>query len=366
MTLEGSGQASHALESSLANSYLSAKGWQAVQEGKTTRWSHPDSSEQITFEADSAPAPELAQQLARLEHRPEACILTELRYADADVLRVMPAGAAANTLLLDQGTRLLRGIHRLLTAASRAVMEPGSMLVGKKPREVAEYLRTLQMGIPEPEAYTVTVLSPLKDTDQESLARQSLLRLATTLHALESLTERGVADPETRRRLISGGLSAELCDALVLMIGKAPQKVSGRSSAKQSLTVEFAWSPRLAPPVGTPMRMTFESAQAEDLKELAESLRETVPQENFHMQGTVSDLKRAHHEGTGKVVVRNITREVPDKVTLELEDALYTLAVQAHQMKTPVLCAGVLVKKGKSFELIQASLAPVESLSAAD
>ncbi len=99
---------------------------------------------------------------------------------------------------------------------------------------------------------------------------------------------------------------------------------------------------------------------------MAESLRETVPQEGFQLQGTISDLKRAHHAGTGKVIVHNITGEQPDKVSLELEEDLYALAIQAHQMQTPVQCVGALVKKGKAYELLNASLAPVETLTTAD
>src|SRR5262249_23323456 len=98
------------------------------------------------------------------------------------------------------------------------------------------------------------------------------------------------------------------------------------------------------------------------LKDLAELLRETAPQEGFELQGTISDLKRAHHAGTGKVIVHNITGEQPDKVSLELDEELYALAIQAHQMQVPVICSGSLAKKGKTYELLNASLAPVESL----
>src|SRR5438067_1593211 len=102
----------HSLQPSLVSAYLSAKGWQAAQDGTITRWTHADSPDPITIESDGTIGIELAEQLGRVEHRPAAGVLTELRHADADVLRVMPAGAQSATLLLDQGNRLLRGVQK--------------------------------------------------------------------------------------------------------------------------------------------------------------------------------------------------------------------------------------------------------------
>jgi len=96
---------------------------------------------------------------------------------------------------------------------------------------------------------------------------------------------------------------------------------------------------------------------------VAELLHETVPQERFEFQGTISDLKRAHHASTGKVIIHNITGEQPDKVSMELEEDLYALAIQAHQMQVPVICTGSLAKKGKTHELLNASLAPIEPIA---
>ena len=91
-------------------------------------------------------------------------------------------------------------------------------------------------------------------------------------------------------------------------------------------------------------------------------LRETSPRENFQMQGLVTDLKRTGNTGTGKISVSNVTREEPEKVSLELEDDLYELAIQAHRVKGPVICVGTLVKNNKSYELLNPSLAPTEPL----
>ncbi len=365
MIAEISEQLYAALQPRLVSAYLSSKGWNTTEEGSESRWSHPDYPDHLVVPSDDTIPPELVQQLAILEQRPERRVLTELKHADADLLRILPMGAGPDTLLLEQGNRLLRGTQRLLTAGARTVMEPMASLVGKKPREVTAYLRTLQLGIAEPDAYTLTVLSPLRETDQESLARQTFLRLATTLQELQLTTRTVLADAERRRSLITSGLSAELCDALVLLIGPSSRKSSG-TGAVSSLSLEFVWSPLLLPPAGTVSNLSFEPELGEDLKELAELLRETEPQEGFQLRGTISDLKRAHHAGTGKVIVHNITGEQPDKVSLELEEDLYALAIQAHQMQMPVLCVGALAKKGKAYEMLNASLAPVETIATAE
>jgi len=48
---------------------------------------------------------------------------------------------------------------------------------------------------------------------------------------------------------------------------------------------------------------------------------------------------------------------------MELEEDLYALAIQAHQMQVPVICTGSLAKKGKTHELLNASLAPIEPIA---
>jgi hypothetical protein len=358
MVAEISEQLFSALQPRLVSAYLSSKGWQTTQDG---HWSHSGYPDQLTAPSDDSVTSELVQQLATLEQRPASRVLTEISHADADILRIVPAGAGSDTLFLEQGNRLLRGAQKLLTAGARTVMEPMASLVGKKPREVTAYLKTLQLGIAEPDTYTLALLSPLREVDQESLARQTLLRLATTLSTLSHSVRPVMADADNRRDLIAGGLSAELCDALVLLMSPSAKKSRGAETAPM-LTLEFVWSPLLAPPAGTIDSLNFEPDLAEELKDLAELLRETAPQEGFELQGTISDLKRAHHAGTGKVVVHNITGEQPDKVSMELEEELYALAIQAHQMQVPVMCTGSLAKKGKTYELINASLAPVEPI----
>src|SRR5260221_3956931 len=314
MIAEISEQLYAALQPRLVSAYLSSKGWNTTEEGSESRWSHPDYPDHLVVPSDDTIPPELVQQLAILEQRPERRVLTELKHADADLLRILPMGAGPDTLLLEQGNRLLRGTQRLLTAGARTVVEPMASLVGKKPREVTAYLRTLQLGIAEPDTYTLTVLSPLREVDQEGLARQTLLRLAKPLHVLSRSVRPVLADADLRRDLITGGLSAELCDALVLLMSPSARKSRGTDPA-MCLSLEFVWSPLLAPPAETVSSLTFEPDLAEELKDLAELLRETVPQEGFELQGTISDLKRAHHAGTGKVIIHNITGEQPDKVS---------------------------------------------------
>src|SRR5437868_287501 len=120
-----------ALELRLVSAYLSSKGWQATKEGEVVNWSHPKYPNQVIGHSTDILSADLAQQLAGLEQRSDSHVLVELRHADADLLRITPMGAGPDTLHLEQGSRLLRGVQRLLTAAARTVMEPMPSLVGK-------------------------------------------------------------------------------------------------------------------------------------------------------------------------------------------------------------------------------------------
>lgn len=359
------------LEPMLVSLYLSAHGWQIAETypDKSTRWAHAtDNSRNITFPTDSIQAKtadqkrELVNVLATQEGRSAQEILMELVHSGADHLRVnlQRPETSRGTLALDNAARISQGLNKLLTALAWAMLEPRPFLAGKKPAQVSKYSRTLEIGPNQAEnGYTIHVLSPLEDIDQDSFSRQALLSLVNTLGAVRMALEMHTLTPDQLGQLVAQYITADLCEALVLILGKPSTKKRNRSGSISAREVrfDFDWSPTLSVPSETPNQVIFQSELAESLQELAERLRETRPHENFQLQGWVIDLKRSDQTGLGKVTVNNQNRDTVPKVSIELESEQYDLAIQAHRDNVPIICVGTLIKDKRTFVLLDPSVA---------
>ncbi len=357
----------------MVTAYLSAKGWQ-VKEQQADQWSFSRSVDgapnpvevQFATRPGAEKFPEqmetLIEHLARIEQRPRSQVLTDLTYTAEDIIRITvrrPETAHA-TVGVDNGLRLVQGLQKMVTAIAWATLEPGPYLAGRKPRQVAEYMRTVRLGQTEAEGFTAMLLSPLGSLDGDPLARRVVETLAGSLGALQSAmnSPSALRDADERRSLINRGISANLCDALVRLFGKPPRRTVKRKIAvTNQIDFRFTWSPLLSVPQGTPTCITFEAEVISTLQDLSSVFRETMPQEGFQIEGIVTDLKRRDREGLGKVSISNTTGEEPEKVVFELEDEPYGRAIEAHRTGKPVQCTGTLVKHNRSYELLDPALA---------
>lgn len=360
------------------SAYLSSKGWQVEEKGATEIWTHngADGKEATHFTVEAADADftgrirALLPQLVQIEGRSQQDILAEMAHANADMMRIslVSEEPGDSRLTLENSVRLLQGTQRLLSAAAWATVEPSPNLVGKKPPQVAQFIRTVKIGALELDGCAQAATAPLREIDQETISRRVMLTVAQALDDLERLTPNAsvLLDTDVRRKMIDRGISANLCDAVVTMFGKPNPDAKGRGKrlgeGGTRLVISYVWSPMLAVPQNTPAGASFDMDKIEALKDLSGALKETSPKENFQLQGLVTDLRRTGKDGVGKISVTNVTREQPDKVTLELEDALYEIAIQAHKDKLPVMCVGTLVRNNKSYELMEPSLAIAEGM----
>jgi hypothetical protein len=354
--------------------YLSAKGWTVQEQGASQIWKYRNgSNSDVEITVDSANPDTSAQivealgKLETVEGRPGAAILDELAHSDSDIVRVAVRNqeTANHTLAMENSVRLMQGIQRLLSAVAWSTLEPSAYLSGKKPPQVGQYIRDVRIASLSAEGYGHTAISPLSQVDQEALSRRVMLTLVTALNEIVQVASAPAqfGEKDTRRHLIEEGVSANFCEALVLLFGKASTKKKRAKTSSEAPTlvdVNFTWSPMVAVPKDTPTSIILDAEMIPVLQDFSGMLRETSPQENFQLQGLVTDLKRSGNAGTGKISVSNITREEPEKVSLELEDDLYELAIQAHRLKGRVMCVGTLVKNNKSYELLNPSLAPIE------
>jgi hypothetical protein len=358
--------------------YLSAHGWRAEETAGGQRWTHADEDgviEELTIANADPQLDHVVAELARVEARDSAVVYAEILHAGADTVQVdlRSTETGEHTITIENGVRLMQGLQRGMVAAAWATHGPMPYLTGKKPPILTQFMRTVRIAPAVPAdpgyGYAHAIVAPLREIDQETFSRRAMILLGTALIALNSTltTATQIADKEVQKGLIAQGVTANLCDAVVLMFGKpaTQSKKRGKTGAKlhHRLDFTFTWSPMLAVAAETPHTLSLDAELIPILQDLAALLRETSPKEDFQFQGLVTDLKRSGESGIGKISVNNMTHEEPEKVAMELEEDLYGIAIQAHKDKARVVCIGTLVKNNKSYELINASIATTEPQS---
>jgi len=360
------------IQPALVSAYLSANGWQVAETraDRSIRWTHPAyESAELILPPDSI-RPEIADQkralvaaLASIEARPAQDVLMTLVHIGADRLRVnvQRPETSRGTLAIDNAVRLSQGLNKLLTTIAWATLSPGPFLSGKKPTQVSKYARSLEISPVQAESgYSVQVLSPLVELDQDSFSRQTLLALVTTLEDVRLALDGHTFSPEQMGTLIEHFVTADLCEALVLVLGKPTKgkRSRGEAMAAREIRFNFEWSPALAAPTEMPDEVIFQSELSERLQTLAEQLRETPPQEDFQIKGRITELKRSEQTGIGKVVLTTESQDALGKISMELEPEQYDLAIQAHLDESSVLCSGTLIKDKRTYSLINPTLFP--------
>jgi hypothetical protein len=100
------------------------------------------------------------------------------------------------------------------------------------------------------------------------------------------------------------------------------------------------------------------------IQEAARVLRDEAPIEEFELEGIIIALDRPPGATIGTVTVLGFIEDRPRRVRMELSEPDYALAGRAHTNRLPIICYGVLVKDGRSHNLIRHhdfGLAPVEN-----
>jgi hypothetical protein len=285
--------------------------------------------------------------------------VSENTTSPADIIRVSAynTGKKTGTIAIEDGVRLAQGTYKMLTAASWAVLLPAPYLEGSKPRQVKQFVASVQIDQVKEAQFTLQLVSPLTELDELVFERQATLGAANALQALsQAITGGRNIKEEEIPVLVEKLVTANLCDAVVQMIGKPKKKSSKRISLlpEGGVIIGFSWAEKLSAPAGTPESITFEMDQVPQIKDLAELLRATEPKKDFTYRGLVTDLKRSDSTGLGKVVISSAAQQ-PDKITIELEAEQYEVAIEAHRTTAPITCTGTLIKN-RGFELIDAVL----------
>jgi hypothetical protein len=342
--------------------YLRAAGWNREEEigDRAAVWVKPNGDEPqdviVPLRREAADfALRIAEVLGKLEsveQRSQEDIIKDLLTASADLVRIrsLGAGTADGTIPLDIGVSFVEDAREMVMAAACATVAPPPYWARRKPARAVEFMQGVRMGQTERGSYVLTIHSPVPpalraDAPAESpFERQVMTVLTRSLVSVRGAAQQAAetGDLQPFRAAIHSGVSANLCDALVGL---------GRISPNNGIEVSVSWS--RSRPIDGPHRSTtaIPSDFIPVIQEASRLFKETEPRDDFELFGFVERLDRPVGAATGHVSVNALIDERPRRVSLELPEPDYQLAVEAHRDSRPIGCLGDLAKAGHSFQL---------------
>ena len=293
---------------------------------------------------------------AKAAGRDELSLYRDLVTADRDVVRTRVTETDDGSLTLNRGVDLISGTRDLVLAAACSLREPQPLYRLGANREANELLEGIRLGQTEHGSFVVTLLTPVVspplptllpeyEVSDDPIERQMTRRLTEALAATGEATERATAGDGTAfAESVDRGVSANLCDALVKLIGPFP-----------TLDISVAWA-RTRPI--SPSREVFRLARADAaiLSEAARQFRNREPQLDTRLFGTVQRLRRDEDEVSGTINLRTSIDGKNRSVAVVLKKTEYDRAIQAHKERMPIILYGDLERSGQRWRLLNARI----------
>jgi hypothetical protein len=302
---------------------------------------------------------DVLRTLRQVERRSEPEILQDLMTTSSDLIRVRAPSheAESGSLPLEQAVAFVERARDLMLAAACAAITKRTYFATRKPTKATEYLSKVRMGQTERGSYVLTILSPVAPAlvpegelpldlePSEPYERQVTRTLAEGLAAMEQAARDAAASGGMGgfEQAVLRGVSANLCDAVAGLSAVSPG---------EGLDIRIAWS-RTRPVTNTVASRIFLGSDSIPLiQEAARLFKDTAPVEDVELQGFVTRLARGPTETSGEVTLEGLVDGQLRRATVELGEGIYSQAVQAHEQRQRVACAGDLVKERGGFRLL--------------
>jgi hypothetical protein len=302
---------------------------------------------------------EAVRLVAAIEERSESELLSDLQLLSCDVLRLrlLHSAASDGTIPLALGERVVESTRELFLAAASAVNTRRAYYAPSRPEEVRHFAQNLRLGQSERGSYVLTVISrvaPELKTDSRiepldpPFERRAVLRLNDALIALRGALDKAsmTFSADVFGEVVSRGVSANLCNALVGMVDENAQPTD-------QLQFRFTWArtrpiePALSPQV------CFEAETIPVIREAARVLKATEPIEDQEILGYV--IKLQQRNSGGLATVATVIDGQPRKVTIELPEVEHKLAIEAYEKRIEFSCRGLLTRAGQLWALKEPS-----------
>lgn len=301
---------------------------------------------------------DVLRTLAEVEKRGEAEILRDLMATGSDLIRVRAPSreAASDSLPLEEAVAFVERSRDMMLAAACAAIDKRPYYATRKPVRATEYLNQVRMGQTERGSYILTILSPVAPAlvsegelplglePPEPYERQVTRTLAEGLAALENAARQAASSGglSAFQNAVRLGVSANLCEAVAGLSAVSPG---------EGLDVSIAWSPTRMSAADVPSRIFLGSDSIPLIQEAARLFKDTAPVDDVEVQGFVTRLHRRPQDVPGEITLEGFVDAELRRIAVQLSGEAYSQAVQAHEQRQRVACAGDLVKEGRGFRL---------------
>ena len=304
---------------------------------------------------------QLIEIFARVAERDEISLYRDLVTADRDVVRVRVTEGDDGSLTVNSAVDLVGGSRDLLLAAACSLREPQPLYRAGANKEASDLLSRVRLGQTEQGSFVVALLTPVvpspmptllddPDDDDAPIERKMTRRLAEALVAAREATESATAgDQSAFADAVGKGVSANLCEALVRLIGSFP-----------TLDVSVVWA-RTRPMKSLPVVVQFAETDAAILGEAARLYRNREPRPDTRLFGIVQRLERDETAAEGRILLRTSIDGRNVSVAAVLRRSDYDTAIQAHGSRAPVILEGDLERTGQRWRLLNPRIVGVIS-----
>ncbi|NJK33112.1 MAG: hypothetical protein HC927_12290 [Deltaproteobacteria bacterium] len=298
---------------------------------------------------------EVLEILASVEKVSPAELIDDLTQPIGDTLaiRVQSEFTTSGTLPLEDSIRVRQGAKALLLSAAHSAVLPQPWFPRMTRTEAVELMNSVQEGQTQRGSFVARFIVPVEpavgelDLDEEPFGRRVMTLLFRALEGVRHVRSLGAF--KELLGMEKQGVSGNLLAALASMVPRG----SGGS-------VEFGvtWARnRRVPSVNS--TVIFPSESLAGLDAVADEMRRRVKTSGFEVIGYVTRLERPEPTadmggGIALVPTEGETRELK-RVSVQLDAASYTNAIEAHKNGTTVRVVGTLQKSGRRWVLADAS-----------
>jgi hypothetical protein len=298
---------------------------------------------------------ELLSELEAIEQRSQLQIFQDLRSSDCDVIRFGPAaGSALERPTLGSSLSIGENGRDILAAIAHAVVEPQPWFGGRRPKDVNEYLATLELGSFEEPGY-VCVMSRLDTSlfagekdEFVPFARNVSLKLREALRQLDGLLADEPVDPaaDWLSSSLAHGLSANICESLYNLMHP---NLWGLSAVE--ITLHLSPVRKFSGPGFS--RWIFRSSTVHKFREISERLKTYALRSDDSVLFLITEIRTTRRGATVRGI--GLVNGEARPVSMTVDDELLKQAMLAKSNNEAVRCLGRLRQKPtiNGFEVLQ-------------
>lgn len=313
--------------------------------------------------ADYAPSiSTILMQLEKTENRSQLEIVKDIQLSGYDVVRVRNTSTEAKkgSIPIVDSVKLITNTKEMILAAACSLVSKKASYLTRKPQQAEEYIKTVRLGQTEIGSFVITALSPvgpelksaqptLLDLPQELPPYEK--RVIPALHrALVAINDAARAASESQDVTpfisnIENGVTSNLCDAIAALNDTAE---GGFIEVGFTLSKNRKGAKPIVPVI-------FDKEYTPIFKEASKEIKAREPQPDQEIIGFVVNLNRQTDDTVGQITIQDIQPDKQRSVVVQLDDATYSQAIQAHEQKNLVRITGTVSRHGRGYALEPAS-----------